>query len=502
MPIVLIVLLLASIMELRWPAGYFGIDSIGTISAVLSLCLLSVGISVVLAHRLHWSQMESQDQYELALSWWTRWRSIGFYINIGIVLIAIFVFGWARMIRTECVVPNTTRLWPMAELLVPGPYFFLLALNWVVQWWADRTQYRRRRLVKPFVGPVGYWLHNLRQFAIFVCLPVLLTATQYSLTRWLPGTSQEVWYQVALVLGPLLLFLIFPIVLRFVLGWKPLPPGPRRDRFVSMAARLKVRYADILLMPTQGLMANAFVIGFIPQARYVVFTDAILEQMSEADLDAVLGHELGHVRHHHLEFFLGFLILSSIALSSLVALGAAILRSWTDEPWIQEVVTSRMLGVVLLGAMAIYLFVVFGWLSRACERQADLFGSLANSCLDPHCHRHETGTRLSEATLCPTGLRQMAQALEHVALIYGLHTDSPTKPPLRTRLLAWLRAWQHGPIGHRVQYLYSVIDRPALAAMHQRKVWLMRVGLIAVLILCCAAGYFVSLEELDTILGD
>src|SRR5207248_939143 len=73
---------------------------------------------------------------------------------------------------------------------------------------------------------------------------------------------------------------------------------------------------------------------------------------------------------------------------------------WTNLPF-----------VAIVGA---YIFVVFGFLSRRCERQADLYGCRAVSCTGGDCLGHESGRPLSEGgqALCPTRIRTFIEALE------------------------------------------------------------------------------------------
>ena len=64
-------------------------------------------------------------------------------------------------------------------------------------------------------------------------------------------------------------------------------------------------------------MANAMIVGLVPWLRYVIFTDRLLEEFSEDEIEAVFGHEIGHVRHQHMPYYLGFLALSLGALGLL-----------------------------------------------------------------------------------------------------------------------------------------------------------------------------------------
>ena len=495
MPIVLIFLLLASTMNLPWPASQVGSSALGSALATLGLVLVPVSMSLMLALRVIRASAESGMQQRLATRLYSGWRNWVFYVNVVVCLVAIFVFGWGQVARSLGTDPHSHRLYPYAELLVPLPYFVILGLNWVMYWLAERTLARQRNASATFPTLVGFWIQQARQFLLMVMLPIFLTVSHQTVTRLLPYTASQAWFQFSLALAPIVFLLFFPLLLRVLLRWKPMPPGPRRTRFEATLKRMKISYANVLVMPTQGLMANAFVIGFVPWARYFVFTDAILDAMDDREIDAVLGHEMGHVRHWHLPMYLVILTLSSVAVSGSLAMLAVLLRVHGPE-WLLPWLNTTMLSLSLLVVMGLYLFVVFGWLSRACERQADLFGAQAVSCLDPHCESHDNKTQLSEAVLCPTGLKGMALALERVGLLNGMDSIG-TAMSLRKRIGSWLRAWQHGPLNSRIAYLYRVIRRPMLAVQHHRKVRRMVLFLIFSLILIAALGLLMSEEDFE-----
>src|SRR5439155_7285007 len=128
------------------------------------------------------------------------------------------------------------------------------------------------------------------------------------------------WHGLAYVLGITGLAGIFiglPLVIRLVLGLRPLPEGPLRDRLLAASRRLNFRASDILLWNTRNGMANAMVIGLLPWLRYVVFTDRLIEEFPEEEVEAVFGHEIGHIRHQHMLYYLVFL-LTSMAVLGLV----------------------------------------------------------------------------------------------------------------------------------------------------------------------------------------
>jgi Zn-dependent protease with chaperone function len=260
-----------------------------------------------------------------------------------------------------------------------------------------------------------------------------------------------------------------------VLGLRSLPAGPLRDRLLATARRLRFRCSDLLLWNTGRGMANAMVVGLLPWPRYVVFTDRLLEEFSPDEVEAVLGHEIGHVRHLHMPLYLGFLT------ASMAVFGVLLNNAQSHAEPLRDYLFDRggPIAVWLLEAMPAvvgllgYVFVVFGFLSRRCERQADVFGCRAGSCADPHCQGHDEKTTLTVGGkgLCPTGIRTFIRALEKVAVLNGISRDRP----------GFLQSWQHSTIARRVAFLEGLLADPRRESSFQRRLLLVKCGLLAVL---------------------
>jgi STE24 endopeptidase len=258
-----------------------------------------------------------------------------------------------------------------------------------------------------------------------------------------------------------------------------MPPGPLRDRLLASARRLGFECSDFLVWNTRSGMANAMVVGVLPRPRYVIFTDRLLEEFAPEEVEAVLGHELGHVKHRHMLTYLLFLMVSMAVLWKLVTEALPRLLHWLDPgsglaEGFQQLLNNPQYQQALPMALVLlpYIFVVFGYLSRRCERQADVFGCRAVSCRDPLCQGHGPAVELARGdALCPTGVRTFVGALEKVALLNGINRDRP----------GFLHWWQHGSIARRVGFLEGMLSRPGEEPAFQRGLAFVKWGLFAVL---------------------
>ncbi len=391
---------------------------------------------------------------------------------------------------------------PGVKLLIVAPFFVSMLLSWVFAYDADRALYvAAHRLLeadplartfldsspafaadpaKDFGGRWSNVAFQARQKLALVFLPVVLLIVQQEAVQLIPDSVQNAWaWQLSIlgVVGVAAVLLGLPWMVRLALGLKPLPPGPTRDRLRAAARRLRFRCSDVLLWNTRGGMANAMVIGVLPWPRYVIFTDRFLEEFNGDEVEAVFGHEVGHVKHRHMALYLAFLMLSM----GVLVYACAALSPWAPDLGGGALTISALDGFplngvwlpVVGGAFLVYVLVVFGFLSRGCERQADVYGCRAVSCGRADCAGHDHGPELTPCVrgLCPTGVRTFIYALEKVASVNGMSRDRP----------GFFQSWQHGTIARRVAFLYGVLNDPTVERRFQRRVTLVKWGLMAAL---------------------
>ena len=373
--------------------------------------------------------------------------------------------------------------WPV----VPGtlaalPMVLSILLVWVATYPADRavreialeTYLFRGRPVRP-VWPLGqYLLFNLRHQVLFILAPMLLILAardlidlyEQPLREW---SGQAVLPDLLVGVAAGFVALVAPAILRRVWVTKPLPEGPLRDRLLYLCRKLRMRCREILVWQSGGMIVNAAVMGVVAPFRYFLITDAMLEQMDDRRIEAVFGHEAGHVKRHHILFFLLFAFISGCWITAVSYRSHGVSR------------LSYQLGVVVVAVLlAVKWGVVFGWLSRRFERQADVFGvrTLAASgvpCQVP-CALHgpaTPGTPDDPPTrgdpLCQTAAEVFSQTLHEVAVLNGI--------PLNAR------SWRHGSISSRSRILIKLANDPQATARFERAVLGVKLAIVLVAVL-------------------
>jgi len=485
MPILIILLLAAACLPVAWPEPVVPLEPSEVVGFAGAFVVGSVLLSALLGASV---VRRAPHDRPFAVGLYLRQRQRLFYWNLlGTAALVLGGWGWAvKQLASD----EAGTLLPYAELLVPAPYLLILFASWSVHFFAERALHRTGSRPGEFWSLSGYVGHQARMFALTIGLPVMLLATQQSLARHLPELVNSTLYQIASFFGVFALFFALPLIVKPMLGLRSVPAGPIRDRLTATGERLRFRCTDWLLWPTRGLVANAMIVGVVPQARYVIFTDRLLDALDPPELDAVVGHEIGHARHGHMPYYFAFFCLSSLAGGTLFAYLERL------PGWPTEFADFGLL--VCVSALGAYIFTVFGFLSRACERQADIVGVKAASCGDPNCEGHtpETVLAVGGEAICPTGVRAMVRALDVVMHLSGL--DRPDRGSLKQVLYAWWKSWQHGPPSHRIDFLLTLLDRPERAARHDRYAFRLRVTLAA--LLCGALAGAASLLGWDEFL--
>jgi Zn-dependent protease with chaperone function len=483
--LVMVFLLLVCLFEDYWRPLWGGPPELA--ATLTSLAVLFVGAhALAVSRRLTHSLRRAPDEREH----WARRYEKGRFVHQFVLLIAYVValvpFGWGWAVKE-----SWPRGWPGLEVLRLAPFFLAQVLSWLIFYDADRALHETSPCGdrSPFSRRWPYAVFQVRQKMALVFLPVALMIGQKELFRLLPREWQE--WQGGNLLGIaalLVVFLAMPFLVRLVLGLEKMPPGPLRDRLEAAARRLNFRSSGILLWNTRGGVANAMVVGVLPFARYVVFTDRLLAEMAPEEVEAVFGHEVGHVKHHHMLYYLLFLSASitvlaiagneyllpaaeqGVALVSPVEPEAVAAPEATGE---SASPTSSLMLFPAFAVMVSYIFVVFGFLSRRCERQADVYGCRTGSCASPGCTGHGPEEALVPRAqgLCPTGIRTFIQALEKVAVLNGIDRERP----------GFLSSWQHSTIARRVAFLQRMLDDPKVEPAFQRRVALIKWALFAAL---------------------
>lgn len=332
-------------------------------------------------------------------------------------------------------------------------------------------------LFRSDVSKKAYVLSNLR-FHLPVVLPWLAISLLTDLVDLLPFSfpksalarpeGQMVFFACFFVV----LVVVAPALMKFFWRCDPLAAGPPRRRIEALCHRARMGYRDILNWPIfEGRLLTAGVMGVVERFRYILVTEGLLQVLNAEELDAVMAHEIGHIKRRHLFLYLlfifGFIILSYSLfdlITYLVVYAAVEFPGDADLSIGLPAVTSFLFTGIMAVFMLFYFRYVFGYFMRNCERQADLyaFDVLGNG-------------------------RALVSALEKVAAYSGQARDRPS--------------WHHFSISQRVDYLNRCEAQRGWIGRHDRKMRWSIVAFTVALVLIGYAGYGFNYGEIGETLS-
>ena len=266
---------------------------------------------------------------------------------------------------------------------------------------------------------------------------------------------------------------VFPVMAMGILGARPMPRGPLRDRLEAYARRVGLGYRDLFVWPTGGAMPNAAVMGVGRRLRCVVFTDALLERLDEDEVEAVFAHEAGHAIHHHIPLFFVFTVIWMLA----VAASERLL-----DPELAFAVRSDPVATVwvVLAGVAVYFGLLLGFVSRRLEQQADVHGLLTTGLAegdDPAAVRRDPERhpflRAVAAGAADPGAHPFVGSLERLAASMGGVRE--------------ITGWRHFSIADRVAFLRAFASDRSVRDRYARRIRIL-LGVLAAVFALFLAG--------------
>lgn len=340
--------------------------------------------------------------------------------------------------------------------------FLALFIGYLCIIWASAYNLHER-LYRTGISRRNYVVSNI-SFSVPVLLPWLCLSFAADLLNLLPfealrGFLNSTWGQFVYFLIFLFIIAIFgPALIQLFWGCKPLKKSEIRDKIEDLCRRADVAYRQIMVWPLfGGKMITAGVLGLVSRFRYILVTPALLRYLSPVEIEAVMAHEIGHVKHKHLLFYLfffaGYLVISFAAID-LLAYGSVYIQMTTGlsgffEPGDQTFV-SIMFSIAMITIFLVYFRFVFGYFMRNFERQADIY---VYNIMD------------SAAALIST--------FHKIAATSG---QSPEKPN-----------WHHFSIAERIGYLRKCEENRGWINTHHRKI---RIAIAVYIVAILTIGWF------------
>ena len=201
------------------------------------------------------------------------------------------------------------------------------------------------------------------------------------LVLWLMAQMGELWWiwvWAAWTAFNLLVLLLYPTFIAPLFNkFSPLEDAALAGRIQALLARCGFRSSGLYVMDgsKRSSHGNAYFTGFGAGKR-IVFFDTLLTRLAPGEIEAVLAHELGHYKRHHVWKRVAVLFAASFAL--LWVLGRLIAQDWFYaglHVGTQSTATALLLFVLALPVFTFFLQPLTSLHSRRHEFEADQYAA-------------------------------------------------------------------------------------------------------------------------------
>ncbi len=198
---------------------------------------------------------------------------------------------------------------------------------------------------------------------------------------WMMERMGDLWWLyvwLVWVVFNLLLLFIYPTYIAPLFNqFEPLQDEAQKARIEALLKRCGFSVSGLFVMDgsKRSTHGNAYFTGF-GKTKRIVFFDTLLERLTPNEVDAVLAHELGHFKHHH--------VLKRIAFTFAVSLGFLwLLAQLLHAGWFyqglgvatQSTATALLLFFAALPVFTFLLHPIASAYSRKHEFEADAYAA-------------------------------------------------------------------------------------------------------------------------------
>jgi STE24 endopeptidase len=400
-----------------------------------------------------WRLRSQQQRRAELLRWFKNLRRIHSVLWLAVAGGILYWLGWSQLVRFNW---SLDRFVLVDDLLILAPVLVPIVLSWCAFYEVERALQLSAcgevALPTPLCSRRQYLGLHLRHYLGVLLLPVLGMLAFQDLARYFVPDVLKGPYAGAVYVPPLVLvFMAFPSLLRRTWETAPLEAGALRDRLEEASARFGFHPREILVWRTGDMIVNAAVAGFLPGLRYVFLSDALLRQLDDEEVEAVFGHEVGHVRHRHLLLRVAAMLVP-VCLWLLIQSACPDAARRLEELLVRDALGSQAsVGLAMLCGLGLYVLVVFGAYSRILETQADLYGCRSTGLLA------EDRPRLA-----------FISALEKLAAANGIDRKASS--------------WQHASVAQRVDFLRQTALDPDCERRFHRRVRVLNLLIVAIVL--------------------
>jgi Zn-dependent protease with chaperone function len=286
-------------------------------------------------------------------------------------IVSISISVWIRWSDAVQLIPMAETI-PLADdLLLVAPALIGLIGSWAIFL---------------FAAPQGTLAKNKSRFSIFtlwlrmqvvmIAAPILFAffatdCLNLALAVQLSPTEQVLLLSIA-GLAIAASILVYPQLMLLVWSTKRIEDTSQKDRIENLFQLSGIRPRKVRVWKTGDSIVNAAAVGIVPGTEIVIISDLLLNKFDNDEVDAILLHEIGHIRHLHTIRRIAMVLVPLVILAIDQSLGFGLHSMIGQSVLLSSVFGSAAQFLPAFGFL-VYLLIVSKTVFRSMEFEADQF---------------------------------------------------------------------------------------------------------------------------------
>jgi STE24 endopeptidase len=303
------------------------------------------------------------------------WMILWDFLYGAVILLLLLNRGWSAAMRN--VAERVTRFKPIHTMVYWAQYLLVTTvLGFPLSVYEDYFREHKYGLATQTFGP---WMGDqFKALAVNLVLGGILVMVLFGIVRRLRRTAW-IWGAVVTSCFMIVVVLIAPLYIVPIFNKVTVLDDPKVTQpILSLARANGISARDVFKIDAsrQSTRRSANVSGFGSTMR-ITLNDNLLRRGSPQEIQAVMGHEMGHyVLHHIYKDIMFFSVVIVIAFALLHWSLNESLTRWGERWKIREIGDTAVLPLVLL-LVSVFGFVatpILNTYTRTTEGEADMYG--------------------------------------------------------------------------------------------------------------------------------
>lgn len=306
-----------------------------------------------------------------ASQWFSRFRMMVIAHTILWIVASVAIVAWLRWSAIVELIPISKSI-PLADdLLLIAPAMISLIGSWAIFIFGapegSLAKSKTRRSI------FGLWM---RMQFIMITAPILFAffitdcLSLAAAVKFSPTMQFAFWFLFGLTVIASILF--YPRLMLLVWSTTRIQDKALQERCEKLFQLAGIRPRQVRVWKTGNAVVNAAAVGIVPGTEVVIVSDMLLDKFDEKEVDAIVLHEIGHIKHRHCIKRIAMVLIPLAILAIDQATGLGLHRLIAESNLLSSIFGS-MTQFLPAVAFVAYIVVVSKTLFRSMELEADRF---------------------------------------------------------------------------------------------------------------------------------